>query len=194
MRTTTRKKMLSSAVELLRERGAAGVTIDAVLSRSKSPRGSVYHHFPGGRNEIMTESLALAGDAIGDFIERAAADGSVEALHRFGEFWAKMLRDSDFGAGCPVVSVAVGGSTDDQHLLPTVAAIFDRWHRALADRLVADGVAAPRADRLATLVVAGVEGAVILCRVHRSTGPLDDVITEFEELFGSLTPPTDAKR
>ncbi|MFE3445012.1 TetR/AcrR family transcriptional regulator [Nocardia sp. NPDC059180] len=188
-RTDTRKKMLLSTVDLLRERGAAGVTVDAILARGQSPRGSVYYHFPGGRTEIMTESLAMAGDAIGAIIESSATEGPVSALRRFGAFWSKSLHDSDFRAGCPVVSVAVGGSTDDQQLRPIVAEIFARWHRALVDALVADGIGEDRAGRLATMAVAAIEGAVILCRVEQSTRPLDEVIVELESLIGSNPKP-----
>lgn len=187
VRTDTRQKMLVSSVELLRERGAGGVTVDAVLSRSRSPRGSVYHHFPGGRSEIISEALALAGDTIGTIIEQATTMGSLGALRRFGRFWNKLLRESDFNAGCPVVSVAVGGSPDDQHLRPAVAEIFQRWHQALVEAIISDGVDAQRAHRLATMAVAAIEGAIILCRLQRSTTPLDDVITELGSLIASAT-------
>jgi TetR/AcrR family transcriptional regulator, lmrAB and yxaGH operons repressor len=186
-RSDTRQKMLLSSVELLRERGAGGVTVDAVLSRSQAPRGSVYHHFPGGRSEIISEALALAGDTTSAIIEQAAALGSLGALRRFGKFWNKLLLNSDFNAGCPVVSVAVGASPDDQHLQPAVAEIFQRWHQALAEAIIADGVAAPRARRLATMAVAAIEGAIILCRVQRSIAPLDDVIAEFGSLIAAAT-------
>lgn len=184
-RTETRQKMLVSSIELLRERGAGGVTVDAVLSRSRSPRGSVYHHFPGGRSEILSEALQLAGDTISGIVERSAAQGSLAALRRFKTFWSKALADSDFNAGCPVVSVAVGGSADEQPLQPAVGQIFERWHQAFAAAIIADGVDAARADRLATMAVAAIEGAIILCRVQRSTTPLDDVIAEFESLITS---------
>jgi TetR/AcrR family transcriptional regulator, lmrAB and yxaGH operons repressor len=186
-RSTTRQKMLLSSVELLRERGAGGVTVDAVLSRSQSPRGSVYHHFPGGRAEIISEALALAGDTTSAIIERATAEGSLGALRRFGKFWNKLLVNFDFNAGCPVVSVAVGGSADDQQLQPAVAQIFQRWHQALAEAIIADGVDEPRAHRLATMAVAAIEGAIILCRIQRSTTPLDDVIAEFGLLLAAAT-------
>jgi TetR/AcrR family transcriptional regulator, lmrAB and yxaGH operons repressor len=184
-RNDTRQRMLVSSVELLRERGAGGVTVDAVLSRSQSPRGSVYHHFPGGRSEIMSEALALAGDTISAIIEKASTGGSLAALRRFGRFWNKLLLESDFNAGCPIVSVAVGGSSDDQHLQPAVAEIFQRWHQALAEAIIADGVDSQRAHRLATMAVAAIEGAIILCRVQRSTTPLDDVIAEFGSTIAS---------
>ena len=67
--------MLISAAEVLRERGAAGVTIDEVLARSGAPRGSVYYHFPDGRSQILTEALQYAGDAITEVIDDAAARG-----------------------------------------------------------------------------------------------------------------------
>src|SRR5215813_11141185 len=70
-RVGTRTKMLISAAQLMRERGAAGVTIDAVLARSGAPRGSVYHHFPEGRNQILTEALQYAGEEITKVIDQA---------------------------------------------------------------------------------------------------------------------------
>ncbi|MFD3746371.1 TetR/AcrR family transcriptional regulator [Nocardia sp. NPDC058633] len=184
-RTGTRQKMLGSAIELLRERGAAGVTIDAVLARSGAPRGSVYHHFPGGRAEIMTESLTLAGDAISDLIEEAATRGASGVLAGIAEFWTAILLASDFEAGCPVVSVAVGGSPEDHHLHPEVANILHRWHDTLTSAITAEGIEPERAGRLATMAIASVEGAVILCRVNRSTTALDEVVEELRVLLAA---------
>lgn len=182
-RSGTRDKMLVAAVELMRERGAASVTVDAVLARSHTPRGSVYHHFPGGRAELVREALIRAGDTIGIMIEDAAARGSLGALHFFGEFWAAVLRASDFTAGCPVVSVAIDGSPDDDELRPVVAAIFERWHTGLVATMTAENMARAQAERFATLALAAIEGAVVLCRVQRSTAALDDVIAELEQVF-----------
>ncbi|MBX9638579.1 MAG: TetR/AcrR family transcriptional regulator, partial [Mycobacteriaceae bacterium] len=70
-RVSTRDKMLISAAHVMRERGAAGVTIDSVLARSGAPRGSVYHHFPEGRNQILTEALRYSGDSITANIDNA---------------------------------------------------------------------------------------------------------------------------
>lgn len=187
-RTDTKQKMLAGAVELLRERGAAGVTIDAVLQRSGAPRGSVYHHFPGGRAEIMTESLLLAGDAIAAVIETAYARGSIEALRSFGAFWTTILHDSDYEAGCPVVSVAVGSSPEDRRLQPAAARIVERWHHALTAAIITDGVDDRRADSLATVAIATIEGAVMMCRLGKSTAPLDTAITELESLFSTIAP------
>lgn len=183
-RRDTRRRMLLSAVDLMRERGAAGVTIDAVLERSGAPRGSVYHHFPGGRAELVADALDLAGDSITALIEGSSGDGAIEALHRFSAFWEGVLRDSDFAAGCPVVSVAVGGSPEEDHLRPAVTATMGRWREVLTAAMVADGIESRAAASLSMMAIASIEGAIILCRVHRSVEPLEDVI---EHLAGLVT-------
>lgn len=181
----TRQRMLDSAVLLLRERGAAGVTVDAVLAHSGAPRGSVYHHFPGGRNEILLGAVRLAGDYIAGMVERSVADGDARrTVERIGRFWRRALTDTDFRAGCPVVAMAV----DSREHIPDAAAlvreIFTRWQASLSDLLRANGFPAERAQRLATLIVSSVEGAIILCRARGDLRPLDDVLAELTSLLG----------
>ncbi|MCZ4553143.1 TetR/AcrR family transcriptional regulator [Gordonia rubripertincta] len=182
-RISTKQRMLVSAVELLQERGAAGVTIDAVLSRSNAPRGSVYYHFPGGRDQIMTEAVDLAGLAIGSILDRSVGDGPVAILHRIAAFWTKSLENSGYRAGCPVASVAISGGPDEEHLHSAVAQIFQNWHDAITNAMVREGIADERAARLASMFVAAIEGAVILCRARRSASPLDDVVVELEDMY-----------
>ena len=180
----TRRDMVLSAVEVLRERGADAVTLDAVLTRSGAPRGSIYHHFPGGRSEILSNALDFAGDAIAVRIERVAEMGATPALRDFSVFWKKILHDSDYTAGCPVVSVAVSNAGEDGAQLARRARdIFDRWCDAMRRALVGDGLTPRTAERLATMVIASMEGAVVLCRARRDMAPLDDVVEELELLI-----------
>jgi AcrR family transcriptional regulator len=176
---TTKARMLNSAASLLRERGVGGVTVDAVLAHSGAPRGSVYHHFPGGRNELVLAALEQAGDAISGLLERAAAEGDARrAVDRFIRFWKRTLTDSQFRAGCPAVAVAVDSRRDIPQAAETVQRIFATWHVALTGLLTADGYSADRAERLATMILAGIEGAVILARARADVTPLDDVAAE----------------
>lgn len=180
----TRRDMVVSAVEVLRERGADAVTLDAVLTRSGAPRGSIYHHFPGGRNEILTEALQFAGNAIAVLIERVAQEGSAPALWEFSVFWKKILEASDYTAGCPVVSVAVSNADDDgSQLAGQAGEIFERWCEAMSTALIREGITRQTAGRLANMVVASIEGAVVLCRARRSMQPLNDVLEGLELLI-----------
>ena len=179
----TRAKMLVSAAEVMRERGAAGVTIDEVLTRSGAPRGSVYYHFPEGRNQILTEALRYAGDAITASIDDAVDLGAKVLLHQFVEFWERLLAESDFNAGCPVVAAAIGSADEERQLTAETGQIFGRWRAALMRAFVADGFDQSDADSLAVTSIAALEGAVVLCRSTRSTDPLREVHSQLEFLI-----------
>lgn len=108
--SSTRQRMVDSAVELLATCGTAGTTIDAVLSASGAPRGSVYHHFPGGRDELVHSAVRVAGARMAGFIDRAVDAGEPEeVLAEFAAFWRRRLGESDFQRGCPIVALTVGG-------------------------------------------------------------------------------------
>jgi TetR/AcrR family transcriptional regulator, lmrAB and yxaGH operons repressor len=184
-RGTTRNRMVLSAAEVLRERGAAGVTIDEVLARSGAPRGSVYYHFPEGRNQLLIEALRFAGDSITAIIDEAADQGGVSLVRKFVEFWERTLAGSDFNAGCPVVAAAIGSADDDPALTAVAGDIFKRWRAALTHAFVVDGFDETDAGSLAVTCIASLEGAVVLCRSTRSADPLRDVAQQIEFLIKS---------
>lgn len=184
-RGSTRSNMLISAAEVMRERGAAGVTIDEVLARSGAPRGSVYYHFPEGRNQILAEALRWAGDTIADSIDSAADRGALLLVRGFTEFWERTLQESDFGAGCPVVAAAIGCANDEAELAAIASDIFGRWRDALTRAFVADDFDAAEAESLAVTCIASLEGAVVLCRSIRNVEPLRQVACQMEFLIKS---------
>lgn len=184
-RGSTRTKMLLSAAEVMRERGAAGVTIDEVLARSGAPRGSVYYHFPDGRTQLLAEALQFAGESITAVIDDAAQHGCISLIRSFVAFWERTLVESDFVAGCPVVAAAIGSSDDDAGLPAIAADILDRWREALTRAFTSDGFDEVDAGSLAWTCIASLEGAVVLCRSARSADPLHAVAEQVEFLIKS---------
>lgn len=182
-RGTTRERMLYAAAEVLREKGAAGVTIDEVLVRSDAPRGSVYHHFPDGRSQLLAEALQYAGDSITDLIDAAGSDGCMSMMRQFVAFWERTLTGSDYAAGCPVVAAAIGSTDADPALTLIAGGIFDRWRVALTRSFTADGFDDADAGSLAVTCIAALEGAVILCRATRTSEPLGRVAQQVEFLI-----------
>lgn len=182
-RCDTRKKMLLSAAQVMRERGAAGVTIDEVLARSGAPRGSVYYHFPDGRNQILTEALRYSGDSITAMIDDAAGWGARALLREFVEFWERLLSEGDFSAGCPVVAAAIGSDDAEPKLSAEAGAILGRWCTALTHAFTNDGFDDADASSLAVMSIAALEGAVVLSRSTRSTDPLHQVGEQLEFLI-----------
>lgn len=181
-RDETRQRMLDSALALLRERGANGVTLDAVLAHSGAPRGSIYHHFPGGRDRLIVEAAALGGDMVADIVENAGDPRS--ALTGLVTFWKQLLRESDFRAGCPIVALAVDGPDRIPDASELTQQTFARVTTGLAGLLRESGAANDEATSSANVAVAALEGAVILCRVQRSTRPLDDVAAHLAAQLG----------
>jgi AcrR family transcriptional regulator len=187
--------MIVSTALLMRERGARATSLDDVLEHSGAPRGSIYHHFPGGREQLLREATDYAGEYVGRRLDRAVAEDPLGALDELFAWYRTNLTDSDFRAGCPVVAVAVESGSDGPDLSDNVKGAFDRWRTAVGTGLAARGVAARRADELALLIVASLEGAIVLSRAYRELGPLDRVRDEIRELVqAELTAVEEAAR
>ncbi|MFG3254802.1 TetR/AcrR family transcriptional regulator [Streptomyces sp. NPDC048172] len=190
-KSDTRERMLESAVALLREHGARATSIDRVLAHSGAPRGSFYHHFPGGRAQLVEEAVARVGGFVAGLLDEAAASGdALRGVDAFFALWRERLVESGFRAGCSVVAVAVETNDEAPQLARSAAAAFARWTDALADLFAGQGLPAARARRLAAFTVAAVEGAVIMCRAERSAAPLDAAAAEIHDLLSNtLRPP-----
>jgi AcrR family transcriptional regulator len=177
--------MIVSTSLLVRERGARATSLDAVLAHSGAPRGSLYHHFPGGREQLLREATDFAGDYVARRLERVSGNGPLAAIEALYDWYSGTLVDSDFRAGCPVVAVAVESSLDGPDLRDDARAAFERWRLALASELEASGIDADRANELGMLVLAAFEGALILSRTYRDLAPLDSVRRELRERVDS---------
>ena len=175
--------MVASAALLIRERGAHPTAIADVLEHSGAPRGSAYHYFPGGRNQLLCEAVDSAADYVADRMARATS--GIDMLDGMVRFYRRNLVETDYRAGCPVLAVAVeaGEPGAGSPMLDHAATAFDRWNGLIAARLVADGIPAKRAKELAVLTTAALEGGIVLARAARDIGPLDAVHRQLRGLL-----------
>jgi len=178
---------------MIARRGVSGTSVRAVVRSTGTPRGSIAHHFPGGKQQLIEEAVAFAGQVIADRLERSMQEsGAVEGMRRFVSFWRQHLEATGFAAGCPVLAVSLeqagepGNGSEEadgagkRRLLDVSNAVFVNWQRIVADALRREGLSPKRARRLAALAVCALEGSVALCRSARNPGPLDDVAAEIE--------------
>ena len=179
MGSDSRERMVRAAVELFRERGYAATSFGDVLARSGAPRGSIYHHFPGGKEELAAEALRRYTEAsvraLRAAAENASAAGTVRA---FVTASREALVASDYRRGCPIAGVALDLMPADNALANHVTEAFARWREVLRGALERDGVPGKRAAALASLVVASAEGALLLGRADRSAAPVDETVDE----------------
>ena len=87
-----REAMLDSAITLFRERGVAATSLRDVVAHSGAPRGSIYHHFPGGKAQLAEEATQRAGDFIGALLSRlVAGEDPDRAVGSFVDYWSGAL-------------------------------------------------------------------------------------------------------
>jgi len=171
-----RRKMIESAVTLLATRGLQGTAFSDVLARSGAPRGSIYHHFPEGKDQLVDAAIELAGDRALRVLDAVQDSPPKDVTGFFLDLWREVLVRSDLRAGCAVLAVTV--ATDSPDLLGHAARIFRAWRERLADLYERGGMDTAAAARLATTVVAASEGAVVVSRAERSLEPFELVAAQ----------------
>ncbi|BBY27099.1 TetR/AcrR family transcriptional regulator [Mycolicibacterium sediminis] len=178
-----RDRLLGTAIELLRRQGVAGTGVAEIVERGHTARRSLYLNFPGGKAQLMAEATHVAGSFIDHQIASfVALPTAREALAAFVVEWKKVVGDSDYAAGCPIAAAGLSRSTE-----PAVADVagdaFAQWQHTLADSLRRHGADDAVAPVLANMVLAAVEGAVLVCIARKSLTPLDDVESQLAILL-----------
>lgn len=186
MAKDTRQNMVAAAATMISTRGVVPTSMRE-LGRAGGPLGSIYHYFPGGKDQLIAEAIELVGRRMERLLQPAAERGAVATLDSFVDYWRKLLVDSDFQAGCAVFAVATDGTGQVPRAAQTAAATFNRWQSIIAEAIRRDGVAADRARQVAWLVLSGLEGAVALTRACRSVEPLEQTAGQLRTLLESAS-------
>ncbi len=170
-------------LELIQTSGYSGTGLNAVIEHAAAPKGSIYFHFPDGKEGLGVAAVELAAKQFETLIAEAAvsAGGAAEAARAMIEALTTIVSESHFRRGCPVSVVTLEMGAESERLRQACAAAFESWIAPTAAFLEASGVDAEEARSLATVVVSTIEGAVIVSRAMQSTQPLisaADVVAE----------------
>ncbi|HEX6602371.1 MAG TPA: helix-turn-helix domain-containing protein [Solirubrobacterales bacterium] len=181
-----RDRLLSGARKLLAEKGYAGMELRDVAARGKAPRGSIYHHFPGGKTQLAVEAAELEGTEIRVAIERSLEErGLAATLTMFGEMFRRRVKDQPERLGCPCAAVALA-RPEDPALAAAATAAFESWEAPIAAALREEGVAKAEAEAFAGLVVSTVEGALIRARAAGDGAPLVSAVAGLQRALEAL--------
>ena len=179
-KTDSKKRMIAAARRLFREHGYLGTALSDVVTESAAPRGSMYFHFPGGKEELATEVILLhASERITDINRAAGTTGTAaELIAAFVGRERDDLVSSNYREGCAMAPVVIESTPASDQLSDATRRAFQDLITTLAARLTEKGLTHDRAVQLATNVWTSVEGALILSRVLRSPEPFDMAITQ----------------
>lgn len=180
----TKARLAEAMLELIQTSGYSGTGLNAVIERAAAPRGSVYFHFPDGKEGLGVAAVELAAKQFETLIAEAALEAGTPAgaVRAAIEVLSAIVGDSDFQLGCPVSVVTLEMGAESERLREACATAFESWISPTAGFLEGSGVAADEARELATVVVAMIEGAVIVSRALRSTQPLSNAADVLADL------------
>ncbi|GAA0343397.1 TetR/AcrR family transcriptional regulator [Actinoallomurus spadix] len=170
----TSARLVESMLELIQRHGYSGTGLNAVVEHAGAPKGSLYFHFPQGKEALGEQAVGLAAARFGTLLSDSALPSATpgEVVRHVIDVLAGMLTDSDFTLGCPVSVVTLEMGTHSQRLRDACADAFESWIAPLTEYLVAHGRPRPAARSTATAAVSMVEGAMIVSRAQRSAEPL----------------------
>ena len=173
--TSTRERILDASSELFRRQGLTGTGVKQILALAEAPYGSLYHHFPGGKDQLAAETITRAGAYYGQLVAGKLAEHAdiVDALRATFLDAGATLEATDYADACPIETVALEVASTNEQLRLATAEVFDSWLDAMAAYLTIGGVDPPGARSLALTIVAALEGAFVLARATRRTDALD---------------------
>jgi TetR/AcrR family transcriptional repressor of lmrAB and yxaGH operons len=186
--SSAREDMLSAAVNLFAARGYEGVGIAELLDRSCCPRGSLYFHFPGGKEQIGVEVVHRVGAEVAGRFRMLHESGVDVAtfVERVFKTTAKECKDRNYVASCPMAAIATGFGDGNPKLAAAVGEAFTLWEQEIAAAAEARGMNARNAAIFASSMLAAIEGAFVVSKAQRSSAPHINASRAIQALAASL--------
>lgn len=188
--SSAREDMLSAAIELFRARGYEGVGVAELLQKSGAPRGSLYFHFPGGKEQIGAEVVERVGVTVASRF-RDLAESDVN-MHKFIELvfrtTAKECSERDYKASCPMAAIAAGVSSDNPKLQTAIREAFASWEHEIAAAAEKRGMTKKNAEMFASSFLAAMEGAFVVSKAQGNSAAHINASRAMQALAGALLP------
>lgn len=190
-----RERMVFSGAQLIRRDGVSATGMRDVAAHAQAPRGSIQHHFPGGKEELVNEAVGWAGRyasrRIGRFLAAMPEPTPSGLFAEMVRQWTDEYQNAGFEGGCPVAAATVDCAESTESTREAVSAAFATWSGSVARALTDMGVPEARADALATLMISSLEGAILMARAERDVRALTAVATELGPLLDAAVTTAD---
>ncbi len=174
MTASTKERIIDSSAELFRRQGYAGTGVKQIVAAASAPFGSIYHFFPGGKEQLGVEVIRSSGQLYVQLFATIAMQAP-DVLGAVGEFFsgaAETLEETDYADACPIATVALEVASTSEPLREATAEVFESWISGASEYFAAAGIARDTARQLAITMLCLLEGAFIFCRSMRTVEPL----------------------
>jgi TetR/AcrR family transcriptional regulator, lmrAB and yxaGH operons repressor len=188
-----RGAIVRAAATLFRRNGYAATGINEIAEMSGAPKGSLYHYFPDGKDQIAEAAVRFAGAGVVATLDKLAQEHDTAAamIRAYCKLLAGWMAKSGFRDGCPIATTLLEAAPQSAGMTAAGREAFAGWCAVIARALIRDGFSKKEAARLATLTVSSLEGALILARVEASARPIEDVA---KALAGALQVKVSARK
>ncbi|HEV2922962.1 MAG TPA: TetR/AcrR family transcriptional regulator [Solirubrobacteraceae bacterium] len=172
---STKDRIMDSSAELFRRQGYTGTGVKQIAAMASAPFGSLYHFFPGGKEQLGEEVIRSSGALYLQLFQTIAlqAPDAVTAVADFFSGAAETLLETDYADACPIATVALEVASTNEPLRRATADVFETWIAAAAAYFATAGIEADAARALAVSILSLLEGAFVFSRAMRSTWPLE---------------------
>lgn len=170
----TRERIVEASASLMARQGYSATGVKQIVEAARAPFGSVYHFFPGGKEELGAEAIRRSGATYLELIPAVfdAAPDVVSGVRNFFALAAEHLWNTDYEDACPIATIALEVSSVSEPMRHACADVFESWITAGTERFLSLGLGEERTRELIVGLIAALEGAFVLCRALRSTQPL----------------------
>ena len=179
MSSESRDRMIAAATRLLARDGLEGTSFSTVLAESGAPRGSIYHHFPEGKDQLVREAVEEVGRRFVTYLDSLTPATPRDAVREVTAVWRSVLESSRVTSGCAIAAVAVAGDTGPR---AATGMVFIAWQASISALLQRSGLNRPTSDAIAPMMIASIEGALVMSRAQESLMPFDSVVAQLERL------------
>jgi len=166
----TKERILHTSTELFGRQGFAGTGMNQIVAEAQAALGSIYHFFPGGKEQLCEEAIRTSGQIYLHLIEAVidTAPDVTEGVRDFFTGAGAHLVATDYADACPIATIALEVASTNEDLRLATAEVFESWNRAAVARFVAGGITPSVARELAVALIALLEGAFVLSRAAKS--------------------------
>jgi TetR/AcrR family transcriptional repressor of lmrAB and yxaGH operons len=175
--------MVTTTAKLLRRQGYHATGLNQIVAEADAPKGSIYFHFPGGKEQLAAEAIRASADYLDRALRMCERPTALESLDEYIAKTASHLEQTKYADGCPIATVVLEASLTSDALGKACADAVELLLSRVTGWLERDGFSAAAARQRAQLVYAAIEGTMIFAKALRSTEPLTTLRGQLPQLL-----------
>lgn len=168
--SNAKEKFIETAYKLFEVKGYTATGLNEILKESGAPKGSLYYHFPNGKEELALESIKLAGERIINNLKRVLGmfDNPIDGIiSNFNEL-AEIIDNNKKMHDMSISLIALETYSSSDVLRAACERVFKSMENLYFEKLINYGLDETKAKEIASTISAMVEGGIVLSLTRKN--------------------------